>query len=338
MKNIGILYIGNKLTIHGLTPSGVETLGAKLNKIGKVISVSDKKNRVLRLIDIIYSIIKYQNRVDSIIIDTYSSRAYYYAIVSSVLAQIFNKKYIPILRGGDLPTKISNNPFFANIIFKKSYTNIAPSLYLKHEYNIRGFKVKYIPNMVDIKMYPFKLRDKLEPRLLWVRSFHRYYNPLLAIRLFQDIKVKYPEAKLCMVGPDSDGSMRKVKKEIKKNGLIDDILITGKLSKLEWIKISENYDIFINTTNYDNHPVSIIEAMLLGMPIVSSNVGGINYLLRDGVDALLAKPRDKESFVNCIEKYINDNKFTQNTVNNAYDTALQFSSKKIETKWRNLLL
>lgn len=47
---------------------------------------------------------------------------------------------------------------------------------------------------------------------------------------------------------------------------------------------------FINTTNYDNKPISVIEAMACGLCIVSTNVGGISYLLEDEKDALLVPP------------------------------------------------
>ena len=58
------------------------------------------------------------------------------------------------------------------------------------------------------------------------------------------------------------------------------ITITGILRKAEWIELSKDYDVFINTTNVDNMPVSVIEAMALGMPIVSTNVGGIPFFNR----------------------------------------------------------
>ena len=65
---------------------------------------------------------------------------------------------------------------------------------------------------------------------------------------------------------------------------------TGKLSKQEWRDLSKDYNVFINTTNFDNTPVSVIEAMALGIPVVSTNVGGLPFLITDKVDGVLVEP------------------------------------------------
>ena len=58
-------------------------------------------------------------------------------------------------------------------------------------------------------------------------------------------------------------------------------------------------DVFLNTTNYDNTPVSVLEAMACGLPLVSTNVGGIPYLLEDGKTALLAPSWQRGGHVEC---------------------------------------
>src|SRR5690554_6671488 len=99
---------------------------------------------------------------------------------------------------------------------------------------------------------------------------------------------QYPELKVCMIGPDKDGSMNRIKAQILEKGLESHFEITGRLEKEEWIKKSTDYDIFVNTTNFDNTPVSVIEAMALGLYVVSTNAGGLPYLLENKKDALLS--------------------------------------------------
>ena len=78
-----------------------------------------------------------------------------------------------------------------------------------------------------------------------------------------------------------DGSMEACKEYAAEEKL--PVKFTGKLEKNEWIKISADAGIFINTSNIDNTPVSLMEAMALGLPVVSTNVGGIPYLIEDRV-------------------------------------------------------
>lgn len=102
----------------------------------------------------------------------------------------------------------------------------------------------------------------------------------------------YLDAELCMVGPDKDGSMQEFRRYSEKLTLSDKIKITGLLPKNEWIKLSERYDFFINTTDYDNTYVSVMEAMALGMCVLSTNPGGIPYLLSDDEDSMLVNTGD----------------------------------------------
>src|SRR5690606_32388170 len=122
--------------------------------------------------------------------------------------------------------------------------------------------------------------ERPKPRLLWVRSFSQIYNPVLALKIVEILKLKAMEVSLCMVGPDKDGSLQRCKEMATELNL--PVSFTGLLSKQEWIALSRDFDIFINTTNFDNMPISVMEAMSLGMPVISTNVGGLPLLIENG--------------------------------------------------------
>jgi len=106
---------------------------------------------------------------------------------------------------------------------------------------------------------------------------------------------EFSNTTLCMVGPDKDETLNKAKKLATTLNIRNSITFTGVLKKEDWHKLSNNYDIFINTTNVDNMPVSIIEAMALGFPIVSTNVGGLPYLIDNKIDGLLVTPNNEKA-------------------------------------------
>ena len=126
----------------------------------------------------------------------------------------------------------------------------------------------------------------------------------MAVEILNDLVKKFPNAELCMVGPDKDGTLSEVKNKIKEYSLSDNVKITGVLTRDEWHRLSTSYDIFINTTNVDNTPVSIIESMALGIPILSTNVGGLPYLIANGIDGTLVPPNNAGLFVDVIEKMV----------------------------------
>ena len=332
-----ILYIGNKSTKQGLTPTTVDTLGKQLQDFADVTTVSSKKNKALRLLDMCTSVFRYR-RADYIIIDTYSSSAFLYAICVAKCCRILKKKYIPILHGGNLPSRLDLSPKSCKNIFNKAFINVSPSGYLKYEFEKRGYhNIKIIPNTIEIRNYNFKKRTRLKPKLLWVRSFAKVYNCNMAIKVLKSVLDKYPNAELCMVGPDKDGSLQEAKNLAHKYGIIDKITFTGRLSKNDWCKLSENYDIFLNTTNADNMPVSLIEGMALGLPIISTNVGGVPYLVDDGVDSILVDKGDVQGMVSAIDYLINNSEKANQMCLTARKKAESFDWEEVRKAWFSLL-
>lgn len=335
---IRVLYIGNKLSHHGFTKTGIETLGIQLENEGlKVYYAGTKKSSVLRITEMLWSIMRYFSKIDYVLIDSYSSTAFWYAWLSGMLCRLLRVEYIHILRGGSLPIRLQRSKWFCNQIFLHSYANVAVSGYMKDAFDKAGYPTVVIPNNIDISMYPYKKRQVIKPRLLWVRSFHRQYNPNMAADVLALLLKEYPNAALCMVGPDKDGSMEEFQNYCSNIGISEHIKIKGLLSKSEWHKLSEGYDIFINTTNVDNTPVSVIEAMALGLPVVSTNVGGLPFLLEDGKDALLVNKGDAEAMYKSVKSLIDNTTLLSVIVDNARAKAASFDWENVKDKWLVLL-
>ena len=223
------------------------------------------------------------------------------------------------------------------MIFKNSYKNIAPSNYLKNAFEKKGYETLFIPNVLEIKKYHYKKRIDFNPYLLYVRAFNRLYNPKLAVSVLAKLKDTYPNAKLCMVGPDKDGSLQECENLALSLGVKNSIDFKGMLQKKEWHKLSEDYDIFINTTNFDNTPVSILEAMALGLPVISTDVGGIPYLIEDSVTGILVSSNDIQGMVNRIVKYLDAQKDLQYIAQNARKKVEYFDWNTVKQRWIDIL-
>jgi len=334
-----LLYVGNKLSHYGFTPGVIETLGPLLESEGyKVSYAGTYKNQVIRLIEIIIEVVFIGRKANYILIDTYSTSAFWFAYCTGLMARLIKVPYITILRGGDLPSRLIKSKRLCNDLFKHSHANVAISGYLKHEFEERGIKVTLIPNIINIKNYPFKLREKMRPRLLWVRSFHRQYNPNMAADVLKKLSRIYPEAELCMVGPDKDGSMEDFRNYVNELGMGEQIKITGLLKKEEWIKLAEDYDFFINTTNVDNTPISVIEAMALGLNVISTDPGGIPFLLNNDIDSVLVQRGDACAMATEIEKLIKNPAKVGALSKAARDKAEGFDYIHVLNQWCELLV
>jgi glycosyltransferase involved in cell wall biosynthesis len=332
-----ILYIGNKLSEKGATASTIDTLSLLLEGEGYTVYTSSSvKNKVLRFLDMILATLKFSRKVSVVLIDTYSTQNFYFAVAVAKLCRILNIPYIPILHGGNLPNRLLKNPGLSKKLFGNAKTNVSPSMYLYEAFKAKGFdNISYIPNSIEIDQYSFSLRKDITPKLLWVRSFAEIYNPMLGVEIIRGLLEKCVKASLTMVGPEKDGALKECRKETEESNL--PITFTGKLEKNQWIDLSRSHDIFINTSNFDNTPVSLIEAAALGMPIVSTNVGGIPYLIDNNLTGILVPPNDAAEFTIAISSLLKDSSLVTSLSENARRKVEAFDWKGVKVSWVALL-
>jgi glycosyltransferase involved in cell wall biosynthesis len=215
--------------------------------------------------------------------------------------------------------------------------NVAPSGYLYEHFVKAGFQVRLIPNYISLDLYPFKHRNQIRPRILWVRSFQKLYRPEMAIETLEKLLHTFPDAELCMVGPDKDGSLVACEKLIAEKNLGSAVRITGKLAKEEWVALSDSYDIFLNTTSVDNTPVSVMEAMALGMVVVTSKVGGIPWLFEDGKEGIMVEDADAEKFADTCSKMVQNPESSEALSSNARQKAQSWDWKEVKAQWQAIL-
>lgn len=332
-----LLYIGNKLAAHGTPPAAIDSLSINLEQEGySVITASSKQNKVIRLLDMVFTTIRNRNHIDLVLIDTYSTQNFQYAVVIATLCRLFKLPYIPILHGGNLPNRLKRNKGLSKKLFGKAFTNVAPSKYMMQQFKEAGFNnITHIPNTIEISDYQFQLRHSVAPKLLWVRSFSEIYNPQLALKILEMLRKKGMEASLCMVGPDKDGSLKQCEKIAIELNL--PVTFPGLLQKKEWIELSKDYNIFINTTNFDNMPVSVMEAMALGMPVISTNVGGLPFLIDNEENGVLVPANNAVAFVDAITELCNNPEKVKNLTQNARTKMEGFDWEKIKHCWIKLL-
>ena len=335
MKNL--LYIGNNLSTKTNNLSSIQTLGRLLESEGYQLRYASKhKNKVIRLLDMLWACLQYSRWADAVIIDTYSTQNFYFALLNSQCCRLLRIPYYTSLNGGNLPQRLSKNPKLCGLIFDNARANISPSIYLKEAFETAGYKsIVYIPNTIELKNYPVIEKEYALIKLLWVRSFSKIYNPEMAIHVQKQLNDLGYTTELCMIGPDSDGTLNNTQELAKK--LKTHTVFTGKLSKNKWIAKSKDYNIFINTTNFDNAPVSVIEAMALGFPVISTNAGGMPFLITDEEDGLLSPKNDVDAMVKHIIKVFEDEDLRQSLCANARLKAGASDWEKVKTQWHSVL-
>ncbi|MBX2963385.1 MAG: glycosyltransferase family 4 protein [Cyclobacteriaceae bacterium] len=315
----------------------METLVPRLREYVEVSAFSEKRNQLLRFLDMLSGLIRHRKDCELVLIDVFSSRAFWYAYTIAKLSRQFGIPYILVVRGGDFETRLSRSRKFCDNLFRQANVSVAPSAFLQKLLSNYDYRVDCIPNFIEIEKYPFLKRNRCAPKLLWVRAFHKVYNPTLVVEIAIQLLNEYKSVEICMVGAEKDGSMEVVKEKARKAGIFESIRFTGFLAKNDWIKISAEYDIFINTTNFDNTPVSVIEAMALGLPVISTNVGGLSYLIMNGETGFLVKKNDALGFVEVVKKLIEDEGLAEQVSINGRNKAQSFDWRVVGPQWKLLI-
>ena len=325
------------MQVNSFTVTYISFFSKMLRKEGyKVKTASTRNNKALRLAEMLGLIARYKDTTDVVLIDTYGAMNFYYAYLVGKTCKIFGLEYIPILHGGNLPDRLVHSENLSRSLFGNARANIAPSRFLHDIFQAHGFvNTRIIPNAIRTNKYPFEQRREFRPKLLWVRRFQKRYNPMMALKVLQLLKQTYPQASLCMVGPEKDGTMAACKKLARKQDL--DVRFTGKLRKKHWAALSRNYDFFINTTSIDNTPISVIEAMSLGLAVISTDVGGMPMLIDSGHDGILVPEEDDQAMVNEILKIIEDPAIGQQLCQHAREKVESFDWEQIKDKWESVL-
>jgi glycosyltransferase involved in cell wall biosynthesis len=95
-------------------------------------------------------------------------------------------------------------------------------------------------------------------------------------------------------------------------------------------------DIFLNTSHVDNMPVSVVEACAMGIPVVSTAVGGLPLLLEDGATGLLVPDNDVEAMVNRILRLVSDPALAGKLSMQGRHLAESSSWNLVQSKWERI--
>ena len=262
-------------------------------------------NRVLRLGDTVKSLVTWRREMDVVILMVFSGPAFGLADVASLVAKRLHKPLALWLHGGNLPNSAQRYPQWVRRVLRRGDALVSPSGYLAHFFRGWGFSVDVIPNVLAIEQYPYRQRREVQPHLLWMRAFHEVYHPEMAVEVLYEIQRTHPGATLTMAGRDK-GLLESVKRLVEHKGLNDSVRFAGLLDMAGKQREFAAHDIFINTNRVDNMPVSVLEAAAFGLPIVSTSVGGIPYLLRHEETGLLVEDEDPVDMTEAVRRLIRE--------------------------------
>lgn len=250
-----------------------------------------------------------------------------------LIAKLFNKKTILNYHSGEAEDHLTRWKRTAIPLIRRFDKIIVPSDYLVDVFGRFGLKAETIFNFVDTSNYRFRERQPLNPVFLSNRNFESLYNVGCILQAFALIQQKFPVAKLLVAGEGREGAdLRQLSKTL---GLRN-VEFLGSVQQSEMPGLYDQADIYLNSSNIDNMPSSIIEAFAAGTPVVSTNAGGIPYIVKDGETGLLVSLNDHEALAAAAIRLLDSPELAQKIITQARQDCVKYSLEAVYPQWVNV--
>jgi glycosyltransferase involved in cell wall biosynthesis len=246
-----------------------------------------------------------------------------------LVAKALGKPVVLNYHSGEAPDHLRRSPV-ARAALKRVARNVVQSRFLQQVFSTFGLEAAIVPNTIDFDRFRFRSRETFAPRLLSTRNLEPMYNVACTIRAFRIIQDRYPAATLTLAGFGSEAdSLRALVRDLKLTGVI----FAGRVSPDDIARLYDAADLFVQTPNIDNMPLSVLEAFAAGLPVVSTEAGGVPAILRHGTDGLLAPLNDHRAVASHVLRLLGDQPLAGQLARSAFESCRPYSWNTVREQW-----
>src|SRR5450631_674862 len=198
------------------------------------------------------------------------------------------------------------------------------------QYKLRS---RVIPNVIDPETFIYRSHGKLRPLIMTNRILEPLYNIECILRAFKIVQQRYRDAQLTIahVGP-SDAHLREYAASLE----LRNYEFIGKVQPSRIANLYNAADIYVTTPNIDCMPVSLLECMASGIPIVATRAGGIPHIVTNEETALLVDLDDHTAAAHQILRLLRDEALVRRITEAGRLEVEKYRTAPICNQWVNL--
>jgi glycosyltransferase involved in cell wall biosynthesis len=224
-----------------------------------------------------------------------------------LISKLYGKKILLNYHSGEAEDHLRRWPRTTMPIIGLVDKVVVPSEYLVRVFANFGIDACAIFNIIDLDRFEFRQRKALRPVFLSNRNLEAHYGVDCILRAFACIQKEIPEAVLTVVG---DGSQRQALENLATElHLQPHATFTGRVEHDEITRHYSASDIYLNASKIDNQPLSILEAFACGLPVVTTDAGGIPDIVTDETTGFLVPVGDHKALAARALKLLDDQAF-----------------------------
>lgn len=286
---------------------------------------------VFRLLPYLFHLWRTAGRVDLFHIMANSGWSWHLFAAPAVWAAKMRGKAVLVnYRGGEADDFFTRAFAWVQPTLRRVNIIIVPSGFLEKVFANRDFITRIVPNIVDLSRFipnHSRKQNLSAPHIVVARNLEPLYDNTTALKAFRIVREAIPDAHLTIAGSGPErANLEAMAKEL---GVADAVVFTGQVDNEHMPILYREADIALNPSLADNMPISILEALASGVPVVSTDVGGIPFLVEDGKTALLVPPRDPERMAKAMLRVLNDESLRKHMVKTGLDHARRFAWESV---------
>lgn len=255
------------------------------------------------------------------------------------IAKFFHKKVVWHMHAGRFAVFYQQHRYAVRKVVNKSDVIIALSEYWK-EYFKNEFPTKRVEIIKNVISAPRVHKQQTGYfTLLFLGLLGKNKGIYDLLECIRDHKVEFQGKLKLYIG--GNGEIEYVKQLIKEYGIADITIFEGWVSGDKKIELLNKSDAYILPSYKEGLPISILEAMSYGMPIISTPVGGIPEIVSNGENGYLVEPGNKEDIYKAIISLLNDsdlrNRMGSVSLSRVGEHLPEYVEKQLETLYDSLL-
>ena len=255
------------------------------------------------------------------------------------IAKFFHKKVVWHMHAGRFAVFYQQHRYAVRKVVNKNDVIIALSEYWK-EYFKNEFPTKRVEIIKNVISAPRVHKQQTGYfTLLFLGLLGKNKGIYDLLECIRDHKVEFQGKLKLYIG--GNGEIEHVKQLIKEYGIADIVIFEGWVSGDKKIELLNKSDAYILPSYKEGLPISILEAMSYGMPIISTPVGGIPEIVSNGENGYLVEPGNKEDIYKAIISLLNDsdlrNRMGSVSLSRVGEHLPEYVEKQLETLYDSLL-
>lgn len=239
-------------------------------------------------------------------------------------------------RGGEAREYLGNSARWVRFSMRRAARLVVPSGFLQKVFGEVGMPADVIPNVIDLEMFSPGPVQHSGPgfTLVITRNLEPIYGIDTAIHAFALASKQVPGMQLRIAG--SGPLLPDLTRLVDQLGMGDRITFLGRLERSEIVALYHSSHAMLNPSRVDNMPNSVLEALACGLPVITTNVGGIPYIVADKDTALLVPPDNPEQMASALVRLSTDSALFNRLRDSGLREVRQYAWREVSPRWLSL--